>query len=175
MTIHPNRCQLGFFALTLLPCWHKLATAVFAKITLLTSHKTSLNIILTFALFTIQYHQLLFDIVSCFIYFVNTPEHFKTAQAASPELFPERVYPHILRHSRAMHWLEAGIDLRYIKDLLGHTDIVTTEIYAQLSVEMKRKLLGDVHQQTILEEANSSTCWTNDKSLVQWLKGFSEQ
>ena len=35
-----------------------------------------------------------------------------------------------------MHWLEAGVDLQYIKDLLGHSDIKTTEIYARLEEEM---------------------------------------
>ena len=39
----------------------------------------------------------------------------ESARIAEPELFPEKVYPHIFRHSRAMHWLEAGIDLQYIK------------------------------------------------------------
>lgn len=102
-------------------------------------------------------------------------EHFKTAQSTNPEVFPKRVYPHILRHSRAMHWLEAGIDLQYIKDLLGHADIVTTEIYAQLSVELKRKLMGDVHQQITPDDAISSSSWTDDKNLVEWLKGFSEK
>ena len=40
-----------------------------------------------------------------------------------------------------MHWLESGIDLQYIKDLLGHADLSTTQIYAQLNLDMKRKVL----------------------------------
>jgi hypothetical protein len=38
-----------------------------------------------------------------------------------------------------MHWLEAGVDLQFIKDLLGHADLTTTEVYAQINTDMKRK------------------------------------
>lgn len=83
-----------------------------------------------------------------------------------PELFPSRVHPHVLRHSRAVHWLEAGVDLQYIMDLLGHSDIVTTEIYAKLSVELKRKMLEAIHPQ-ISEDTLPS--WTEDSNLMSWL------
>jgi site-specific recombinase XerD len=93
------------------------------------------------------------------------------ARHSSPELFPDRVYPHILRHSRAMHWLEAGVDLQYIKDLLGHADLVTTEIYAQLNTDMKRKILETVHPVVLSEQRTPS--WSDDKNLMDWLRDFS--
>jgi len=83
--------------------------------------------------------------------------------------FPERVYPHILRRSRAMHWLEAGIDLQYIKDLMGHSDLSTTEVYARLNTEMKRKILEKVHPS---KADIASPSWTDDRNLMDWLKGF---
>ena len=91
------------------------------------------------------------------------------AREAQPELFPERVYPHILRHSRAMHWLEAGVDLQYIKDLLGHAELVTTEVYAKLNVAMKQKVLERVNPEQPSSEIPS---WTEDKNLMGWLKSF---
>jgi len=93
-----------------------------------------------------------------------------SARANAPELIPEQIYPHILRHSRAMHWLEAGFDLHYIKDLLGHADITTTEIYARLSVEMKRKLLEKTNP--VMSQPVEYPSWTEDKSLVDWLESF---
>lgn len=89
------------------------------------------------------------------------------AQKKAPDLFPVQVHPHVFRHSRAMHWLEAGIDLQYIKDLLGHSDIKTTEIYARLNIKMKQKLLEEVHPQQLAAGQQSS--WTEDENLMQWL------
>jgi Site-specific recombinase XerD len=92
------------------------------------------------------------------------------ARQTTPDLIPEQIYPHILRHSRAMHWLEAGFDLQYIKDLLGHVDLATTEIYARLSVEMKRKLLEQAHPPD--PQLPQYPSWTNDGNMMTWLQSF---
>lgn len=92
------------------------------------------------------------------------------ARDTAPNLFPVKVYPHIFRHSRAMHWLEAGIDLQYIKDLLGHAELITTEVYAHLNTEMKRKILESTRP---LEHSPVDySSWTEDKSLMGWLESF---
>lgn len=75
-----------------------------------------------------------------------------------------------MSHSRAMHWLEAGIDLQYIKDLLGHADLTTTEVYAQINTEMKRKVLESAQPQE--RPAAEYPSWTEDKSLMGWLESF---
>jgi len=55
---------------------------------------------------------------------------------------PEHVHPHVLRHSKGMHLLQAGVNLIYIRDFLGHVDIRTTEIYAITDTETKRHAAG---------------------------------
>ena len=61
-------------------------------------------------------------------------------KAAKNARILSKVTPHTLRHSYATHLLEAGTDIRIIKDLLGHVSVKTTEIYTHLSSTIKNKL-----------------------------------
>lgn len=60
-------------------------------------------------------------------------------------LDPERVSPHVLRHSFASHMLARGADLRSLQMLLGHSDISTVEIYTHTQTERLRRLVEEHH------------------------------
>ncbi len=81
-------------------------------------------------------------------------------------ILPPRVKPHMFRHSKAMHLLQAGVNLIYIRDFLGHTDVKTTEIYARADSETKRKAIENAYPDLI--DSNLPD-WTKDQVLLSWL------
>ncbi|EKE04042.1 MAG: hypothetical protein ACD_20C00111G0001 [uncultured bacterium] len=81
-------------------------------------------------------------------------------------IVPEKVKPHMFRHSKSMHLLQAGVNLIYIRDFLGHTDIKTTEIYAKCDTESKRKAIENAYPELINSNLPD---WNEDKALIKWL------
>jgi len=76
--------------------------------------------------------------------------------------------PHI-RHSKAMHLLQSEVNLVYIRDFLGHVDIQTTEIYARIDGEMKRKALEKSNNNVVSEKLPE---WQSNAGLRNWLKSL---
>jgi integrase/recombinase XerD len=95
------------------------------------------------------------------------------ARILKPELIPEKISPHTLRHSKAMHLLQSGVNLVYIRDILGHVSIQTTEIYARADSKQKREALESAYTNIIPVHANEGI-WEKDSKLREWLKNFAK-
>ena len=87
----------------------------------------------------------------------------------APELFPDKLSPHCFRHSKAIHLLQSGVNLVYIRDFLGHVDIQTTEIYARIDGEMKRKALEKNYHNIVADKMPE---WQSNAELMIWLKNL---
>ena len=79
------------------------------------------------------------------------------------------VTPHVLRHSKAMHLLQSGVNLIYIRDFLGHVDCSTTEVYARADSEMKRKAIEKAYVNLVPEIIPK---WEEDGNLMKWLNSL---
>ena len=76
---------------------------------------------------------------------------------------------HVLRHSKAMHLLQAGVNLVYIRDFLGHESVQTTEIYARADSQQKREAIEKAYVNVVNNEIPD---WIEDHGLLEWLKAF---
>lgn len=82
------------------------------------------------------------------------------ARNICPEV-PQRVHPHLLRHTRAMDLYKAGMPLSYIAEFLGHVSMDTTEIYAAADIEMLRNALKKVDS----ELTDEISLWKGEETL----------
>jgi site-specific recombinase XerD len=93
--------------------------------------------------------------------------HVQSLRRRDPGYAPGlNITPHVIRRTRAMHLLQAKVNLIYIRDLLGHADISTTEIYARADADAKRKAIESAYQSLTPEPLPT---WTADQDLLEWL------
>lgn len=89
------------------------------------------------------------------------------AAASMPSLARPKLSPHTLRHTKAMHLLQAGVPLVTVKDFLGHVDLHSTEVYVQADLDMKRDALAQTGgPQTPRRRARIPP------SLIAWLEAL---
>ena len=90
------------------------------------------------------------------------------ARAATtfPTLGTKRVSPHVIRHTTATHLLRAGVDINTIRAWLGHVSLATTNVYAEVDLEMKAKALANCE---VVGE-KGGVPWKEDAGLMEFLR-----
>ncbi len=88
----------------------------------------------------------------------------------SDSSFPSNVHCHVLRHSKAMHMLEAGINIVYIRDFLGHEDISTTMIYVRTDNRLKNEAINKLAPR--ITDETELPDWNKDKGLMEFLNSL---
>jgi site-specific recombinase XerD len=92
------------------------------------------------------------------------------AREAMPALATKRLHPHSMRHSTAVHLLRSGVDIVTISQWLGHASVTTTNRYATVDLEMKRKA---IEQAGPVDDATSGLAsWRIDASILTWLEAL---
>jgi site-specific recombinase XerD len=94
--------------------------------------------------------------------------HFHSASARMPSLANKRVSPHTIRHTTATHLLRAGVDINTIRAWLGHVSLNTTNIYAEVDLEMKAKALATCEVGGNVPAMH----WKEDVTLMRFLRSL---
>ena len=89
------------------------------------------------------------------------------ARTAAPTLVGKRLHPHSMRHSTAVHLLQAGVDLVTISHWLGHASTTTTNRYATVDLKMKREAIAKA--KPVGESGSVPASWRSDTSILDWL------
>lgn len=92
------------------------------------------------------------------------------AKASHPTLLNKRLHPHSVRHSTAIHMLKSGVDLFSVSQWLGHANTNTTNRYATIDLEMKRKALSQA--EPVGEFPSETALWRKDPSILEWLESL---
>jgi site-specific recombinase XerD len=92
------------------------------------------------------------------------------ATTTQPSLGKKTVSPHIIRHTTATHLLRAGVDINTIPAWLGHVSIDTTNVYAEVDLETKAKMLAAC--QSFTPGQARARRWRDDPTLMQFLRSL---
>ena len=94
------------------------------------------------------------------------------SRTINSELIPKEFSPHKMRHTTAMELVGSGVDLIYIRDLLGHVSVKNTEVYAKADVTKKREAIEAASKEIVPKE---DAQWEGDGRLKDWLKNFNRR
>jgi len=90
------------------------------------------------------------------------------ASQVIPNLRKKRLHPHSMRHSTAVALLKSGVDLSTISHYLGHASLTTTNRYAKVDLEMKRRAIARIKPVT----RQSHTPWSRNPTILDWLESL---
>jgi site-specific recombinase XerD len=92
--------------------------------------------------------------------------HAQKARRLLPSMAKKRISPHIVRHSTACHLLRAGVDINTVRGWLGHVSLETTNVYAEIDLEMKANALAKCEVHT---KGNFRRRW-HQPALMEFLR-----
>jgi len=90
------------------------------------------------------------------------------AQVQMPSLQKKRVSPHCIRHTTATHLLRSGVDINTVRAWLGHVSLNTTNIYAEIDLEMKAKALAHCDIPEVVRSRNKR----KDGDVIEFLRSL---
>lgn len=90
------------------------------------------------------------------------------AARTTPTIAKKRVSPHTIRHTTATHLLRAGVDINTIRAWLGHVSVATTNIYAEVDLQMKAQALALCE----IKKGTARKPWREDAGLMAFLQAL---
>ena len=96
----------------------------------------------------------------------------KQAVMSMPSLRAKRISPHTMRHTTAVRLLQAGVDINTIRAWLGHVSLETTNRYAEVDLEMKKRALQTCAGNVPAAPAHDTPSWHRDSDLMEFLTGL---
>lgn len=98
-------------------------------------------------------------------------KHATVAARGTPSLGRKRVSPHVIRHTAAVHLLNSGVDINVIRSWLGHVDLRTTNIYAEIDLTTKRKAI-EACAPPGAKGRGRHPSWKRSPDILAWLEGL---
>jgi len=97
-------------------------------------------------------------------------KYLRLAAVRRPSLKKKRLHPHSMRHSTVIYLLKSGVDLCTISHWIGHSNINTTNKYARIDLEMKRKAIEKAKPLDC--KTNLEASWRKNPDILEWLESL---
>jgi site-specific recombinase XerD len=101
-------------------------------------------------------------------YIVDT--YAEKAAATAPSIAAKRVSPHTIRHTTAVHLLNSGVDVNVVRVWLGHVNLRTTNIYAEINLATKRRAIEMLAPKS--GSKGKTPSWRKSPDILSWLEGM---